>query len=164
MDDKMLKEISKELACNTFNEGEVYLYLVEKLGVKPKKRKKSLTPTNELFDYWLARYNEIYGVPYQVSNFAKEKAHVRQLSVRYGNDVDIVKAIMDVAIRLYDSRWKSANFIRPTLGALVSWLAAQAEPFARANVQNDPEIVITTDDGIDIFDVYDKAWGIDNNG
>jgi DNA-binding transcriptional regulator GbsR (MarR family) len=128
--------------------------------VKPKK-KKAASPTNELFDYWLHQYHEAYGSPYQVSNFAREKSHIRTLATRYSGDVELVKAIMDVVIRLYPSRWKSAQFTRPTIGALVSWLAAQAEPLAKANIEGDPEIVITNEEGIDVFDVYDKAWGFD---
>jgi DNA-binding transcriptional regulator GbsR (MarR family) len=130
---------------------------------KPKRQQKAASPTNELFNYWLAKYNEAYGSPYPVSNFGKEKKHVRELATRYNNNIELVKAIMDVVIRLYPSRWKSPQFTRPTLGALHSWIAAQAEPLAKANIEvdTDPEIVITNEDGVDVFAVYDKAWGFD---
>lgn len=127
----------------------------------PKKTSRT-SPTNELFDYWLKAYNDAYGDPYQVANFGKEKGHIRTLANRYGGDVSLVKAIIDVVLRLYPSRWKTAQYVRPTLGALVSWLAAQAEPLAKANldVKADPEIVITDLDGEDVFAVYDAKWGL----
>jgi hypothetical protein len=132
------------------------------LLVQKKKTVKS-SPTNELFDYWLIQYQEAYGVAYQVTNFGKEKGHIRTLSSRYGADVELVKAIIDVVIRLYPTKWKTAQFMRPTLGALVSWLAAQAEPMARANMEAsaDVDVTITDEDGLDVFAAYDKAWGLE---
>jgi hypothetical protein len=130
--------------------------------LKPKKKQTKVSPTNELFDYWLQKYHDAYGAPYQVTNFGKEKGHVRTLASRYGADVEMIKAIMDVVIRLYPTKWKTAQFARPTLGALVSWLAAQAEPMARANLEaaNDADVVITSEDGEDVFAAYDKHWNI----
>jgi hypothetical protein len=132
------------------------------LLVEKKKATKS-SPTNELFDYWLLQYQEAYGVAYQVTNFGKEKGHIRTLTSRYGADVTLVKEIMDVVIRLYPTKWKTAQFQRPTLGALVSWLATQAEPMARANLSaaQDQDVVITSEDGEDVFAAYDKHWGIE---
>jgi DNA-binding Lrp family transcriptional regulator len=151
---------------------EGYSYVVTAITVKrgtmptttaPTKKTKAPSPTNEIFDYWLRQYHEAYGEAYQVSNFGKEKGHVRTLATRYGGDVDLVKAIIDVVIRLYPTKWKSAQFMRPTLGALVSWLALQAEPLAKANLQAaaDADVVITSDDGLAVFDAYDKKWGLD---
>jgi hypothetical protein len=131
------------------------------LLVQKKKTVKS-SPTNELFDYWLIQYNEAYGTAYPVTNFGKEKGHIRTLSSRYGADVTLVKAIMDVVIRLYPTKWKTTQFQRPTLGALVSWLSVQAEPMARANLEaeNDADVVITSEDGEDVFAAYDKLFNI----
>lgn len=146
-----------------------YSYVVTTFSVNdidvltsPKKVTKS-SPTNEVFDYWLKQYHEAYGTSYQVANFGKEKGHARTLAQRYGGDVNTVKAIIDVVLRLYPTKWKTTQFQRPTLGALVSWLAAQAEPMARANIEAeaDQDIVITSEDGSDVFSAYDKAWGLE---
>lgn len=133
------------------------------LEPKKKKTKAKTNPTNELFDYWLQQYHDSYDTSYPVTNFGKEKGHIRTLSLRYGGDVNLVKAIIDVVIRLYPTRWKSTQFQRPTLGALVSWLAAQAEPLAKANLdaKDDQDVVITNEDGDDVFAAYDKKWGLD---
>jgi hypothetical protein len=132
------------------------------LPVQKKKTSKA-SPTNELFDYWLQKYHEAYDAPYQVTNFGKEKGHIRTLAQRYGADVTLVKSIMDVVLRLYPTKWKTAQFQRPTLGALVSWLSVQAEPMARANLEaaEDQDVVITSEDGEDVFAAYDKHWGIE---
>jgi hypothetical protein len=157
----------------TIRTAEGYTYEVTAIKVKrsdspllesPKKTStKKVNITNVLFDYWLQAYKEAYGDPYQVSNFAKEKSHVRQLANRYDGDARIVMEIMNVVIRLYPTRWKTAQYLRPTLGALVSWLAAQAEPMAKANleVQGEADVQITVLDDEDVFAKYDKAWGIE---
>jgi hypothetical protein len=153
----------------SFTTADGHMYEVTALKVTrssllaPSQKTSKVNPTNEVFDYWLTTYRESYGDPYMTSNYGKEKAHVRTLVTRYKGDVNLIKAIIDVVIRLYPTRWKTAQYLRPTLGALVSWLAAQAEPMAKANliVQDEHEIEITDEDGEDPFAKYDKAWGLE---
>lgn len=130
-----------------------------------KPKEKPLSSTNELFDYWREGYFKQYGTEYRIGSFAREKGQIRTLIKKYGEDVSLLKEIVNVVFRLYETKWRSQQFQRPTIGALLSWLAAQAEPFARANIiaEQDKTIQITDmdsdDDGLDIFDKYDKHWG-----
>lgn len=111
--------------------------------------------------YWLEAYERQFGSQYGVSNWAKEMGHVKALLKRYSWPV--LSGIMDVVLRLYVSRWATQRFTRPTLGALVSWLAAQAEPLALANIRARAaitEVPDSPDDGDEsLLDKYvSRGW------
>ncbi|HDR8003399.1 hypothetical protein ACS2BX_25645 [Bacillus cereus group sp. BceL300] len=133
---------------------------------KPKKKQKvekPKLPTDEVFKYFCEKYQDQYGVEYKVTNFAREKGGINKLIRQYKEDVPLLKAIIDVVIRLYESKWRSGSFTRPTIGAMVSWLAREAEPIAQANMEAEAtaHIVITSeDDGEDLFSEHDKKWGL----
>ncbi len=90
--------------------------------VKPAKSGGTLA-------YWCAAYLSRYGIKYAAGNWAIEQRNAKLLDTRHG---DRIRPIIDVVMRLYETRWYSQRYPRPTLGAMVSWMAAQADGFVPA--------------------------------
>lgn len=128
---------------------------------KPKKEKK-VSNTDIIFNYFLESYENRYGEKYRVSNFAREKGQVRNLIRKYNGDIELLKAIIDVVMRLFDTKWKSQKFNRPTIGAVLSWIAAQAEPMAKANMEESAEFedveITAVDDEALLEEYVKKGW------
>lgn len=122
---------------------------------------KKDTPFMEVWNYWLAKYQETYGVSYKSQNYSRDRGQMKRLLQRYGEDVERLKAIFDVIFRLYDSRWKTNKFLRPTIGQALSWLAVQAEAFITPveAVDDGPSRDEETHDDEDIFSMLNKKWG-----
>jgi len=74
--------------------------------------------------YFAKRYEERYEVPYTV-NWQREASMVKnKLLGAYSPDQ--LRAIIDVVMGEYDTRWGSRNYPRPTIGQLCTWLANKA--------------------------------------
>lgn len=128
---------------------------------KGASKEKRISPVEELFKYWLEAYELRYGTPYRVTNYAKEKGNIRTLLVRYEGKVDTLKACVDVVMRLYDAKWKRGNFIRPTVGAFLAWLAREAEPYVLAENREEDTPLTTQDDiGTDLSR-FDSKFGLE---
>lgn len=78
---------------------------------------------SDVIKRWSERYKAKYGVSYNYGKFPVAKASAKKFARRFGNDS---LAIIDVVFDNYDSVWRSANYARPTFGALVTWLGEQA--------------------------------------
>lgn len=105
-------------------------FIITQLGeaaseLKPKAANR-LVP-KDVIAYWCKKYEEHYYTPYYVSNWGLATAQAKMLLAVY-SDED-VKGVIDVVMRLYESKWASPNYPRPTLGQLSSWLAQQALPY-----------------------------------
>lgn len=178
--DKFLKQNTEELSemglLEIEKSGRRYKYTIAPLDAANVKvttesvsraikvsKAKEMSPTHTIFNYFTDKYFERYGVSYKVGNHARERSQIKSLCVKYDNDVEMLKSIIDVVMRLFDAKWKQTNFPRPTIGQLVSWLARQAEPFATANLEADSQIEITVEgslDDMDVLDVFDAKWGV----
>lgn len=113
-----------------------------------------LATARGVITYWCLQYEERYGCKY-TPNWAIETSYAKKLLRAYSPDR--LQEIIDVVMRLYDTKWKSQQFLRPSLGQLSSWLAQQVEPFATANVVQ-PQQELVNLDGADIIDKFDQCW------
>jgi hypothetical protein len=115
---------------------------------------------SEVMACWRTSYLTAYGTEYTPSNWARETTQLKTLMRRY--DEVTLQAIIEVVFRLYAQRWQSKQFPRPTIGALVSWLAVQAEPFAAANLASLASLAGATEianvGGDSIAEMFDKGW------
>jgi hypothetical protein len=111
----------------------------------------------QLIGYWSDRYEETYDTKYVVS-WKKDAPLMKRLLINYGDEM--LRAIIDVVMRMYDKKWKSAAYTRPTIGQLSSWIAQQAEPFAKANLQaTQPMQVATEQSSEDLLQALEeKGW------
>jgi hypothetical protein len=133
---------------------------------KPVKRERSVRKPKDkhaqphmiVWKHWLTSYHRQFDRTFVSGNYGREVGQIKLLLEKYGGDVDRVKAIIDTVCRLYNAKWATPQFTRPTIGQLVSWLAAQAEPFVQA--AETAEVTIETEDGADLFGVHDGRFGL----
>lgn len=157
---KRLVQAAREFDSN------VYHLIDLKVLPGPATSKKEViqrraTATEEVWRYWFDKYQERYGVKYKPSNWGKDKGCMKRLVERYEGNVEFLKQIIDVVMRMYDQRWKTKQFLRPTIGQLSSWLATQAEPFALKSAEPEPDPKIEVlDDGADLMELIDRKWGV----
>jgi len=83
--------------------------------------KKKYTP-KELITIFVNKYREVYGVNFNPS-WGRDMSLMKKLQLRY-EDEQIVE-IIEIAVEDYDDKWKSVKFQRPTIGAIVSFIADQ---------------------------------------
>jgi DNA-binding transcriptional ArsR family regulator len=95
-------------------------------------------PQVPLLAYWCNGYEQRYGTKYRPSNWARDQRSLKLLDAKYG---DRLRPIMDVILRLYETRWYSQSYPRPTLGSMVSWLAAQADGYVTLPDVTQPVVV-----------------------
>ncbi len=81
----------------------------------------------KVIDYWCSTYENHYEEPCRVGNWGMTMGQAKRL-LSY-TDIQIERTI-DVVIALYERKWASAKFPRPTFGALASFLFEQAMPYA----------------------------------
>jgi hypothetical protein len=119
---------------------------------------EEFTTAKDVIVYWCKCYEETYKAPYKPA-WGKDSTQVKQkLMGTYSSQQ--IKNIIEVVFRLYEKRWKSNKYLRPTLGALTSWLHEQAFSLVQENEKEaTPEPVITTEDGVDLLDEWEsKGW------
>ena len=93
------------------------------ITTKQEPINKKYTP-KELITIFVNKYREQYGVNFNPS-WGRDMSLMKKLQQRY-SDEEIVE-IIEIAIEDYDSKWKSVKFQRPTIGAIVSFIAEQAQ-------------------------------------
>lgn len=89
-----------------------------------------------LLAHWRDAYYQQFGAHYLSPSIPRDMRNLKILIGRYDNDPLLIEMI-HVVMRHYTRRWASGGFVRPTITALVSFLAEQAEPMARANLDFD---------------------------
>lgn len=90
--------------------------------IKQESLNKKYTP-KELITKFVNKYREQYGVNFNPS-WGRDMSLMKKLQARYEDEV--IVEIIDIAIEDYDSKWKSAKFQRPTIGAIVSFIGQEA--------------------------------------
>ncbi|MFT4413171.1 helix-turn-helix domain-containing protein [Fredinandcohnia humi] len=78
----------------------------------------------EVLTYFCKKYRETYSVNY-TANWGRESAQIKnKLMENYS--ASQIKQIIDMIFENYDTRWKTKDFPRPTVGQLVTWLPNKA--------------------------------------
>ena len=78
----------------------------------------------DVIDYFCKKYQETYGANCFI-NWGRDASLVkRRLLSQYTPEQ--IQSIIDVIFLEYDKRWKSQRYQRPTIGALVTWMANEA--------------------------------------
>lgn len=127
-------------------------------SAEQKQKTKTPTPTAVVFAYWCDAYKTRYQTDYRVSNFGRENGQIKRLIAKYDNDATRVKALIDVVMRLYDTKWKTGGYTRPTIGSFTSWIAPQAEAYVLAA---DTPVQTPADDGTFDLAAYNGEFGLD---
>lgn len=92
--------------------------------------------SKDVANYFADKYRAVYGVPYTI-NFGRDLALIKTKILGKYTDVDIKKAI-DTAVENYADEWANANYLRPTIPMLATWLINDALAFsAKANQDKD---------------------------
>lgn len=83
-----------------------------------------LKTASAVMQYFYEKYREVFGAFPSVNWMRHGKLVKDKLMPIYTPEQ--LKKIIDMSCEQYEKRWASPNFPRPTIGAIVSWLAAQA--------------------------------------
>ncbi|MDT0150057.1 helix-turn-helix domain-containing protein [Priestia aryabhattai] len=83
---------------------------------------KELKP-KDLLNIFSEKYREVYNVNYN-PNWGKDISQFKKLKDAY--DDETIKQIIEIAVTEYDDKWKSAKFQRPTVGAIITFIANEA--------------------------------------
>ena len=75
-------------------------------------------------NYFADKYKEVYGSPTQLTTEGTLSLIKNKILNNY-SDVDIKRAI-DIAIENYENQWANANYLRPTIPMLATWLINDA--------------------------------------
>ncbi|WP_214796542.1 MULTISPECIES: helix-turn-helix domain-containing protein [unclassified Exiguobacterium] len=90
---------------------------------KPEAPVKKKFTAKNVVALFTDKYRDHYGANYNPS-WGRDMSLAKKLLDRY--EPETVEEIIDIAITEYDERWKSVKFPRPTIGAVVSFIAEQA--------------------------------------
>lgn len=74
----------------------------------------------EAIEYFMTKYEEVYGIPY-VPNYAYESKAVKTNLTTKVKRVQLIKMI-DIAVTQYETRWAKPAYPVPTLRQLCGWL------------------------------------------
>jgi hypothetical protein len=93
-------------------------------GLGPDLAEFPMNNSRDVCKYFAAKYQDKYGVPYMI-NWSRDGGMVKnKLWGIYTPEQ--LRAIIDVSIEEYFTRWYSKNYPSPTIGQLCSWLANKA--------------------------------------
>lgn len=123
-------------------------------GVTEEPVEREFKNARDIINYWCHIYEEQYGRPYTVNNWAMAQAQVKKL-MRY-QDAEI-KATLLAIVSLYDRTWAKPNYPRPTLGAVCSWLYQQAQPYAVVTTDS-PDVEVEPDHENLLEEMEAKGW------
>lgn len=90
----------------------------------------------DVADYFAEKYNAVYGVPYTI-NFGRDLKLIKDKILGTYTSVEIQQAI-DIAVEHYGDEWANANYLRPTIPMLATWLINEALTYkSRADKDKD---------------------------
>ncbi|PFW43810.1 helix-turn-helix domain-containing protein [Priestia megaterium] len=115
---KQVQHEVTETGQGTSKSGDVTTTNKQKL-LNNIKQAKELSP-KDMLNLFSSKYREVYGVNYN-PNWGRDVGQFKKLKDAY--DDETIKQIIDIAITEYDDRWKSVKFQRPTVGAIVTFIA-----------------------------------------
>lgn len=121
-------------------------------GITGEVKERKFKKAKDIIDLWCELYLEEYGVRYTVSNWAMAQKQVKKL-LAYSDEE--IEGGVTAVVRLYPTKWISAAYPRPTLGALSSWLFQQALPYADTSVKED---AVDIDSENLLSDLESKGW------
>jgi DNA-binding Lrp family transcriptional regulator len=98
---------------------------IEKIEEKPAKAadKEGLTP-GKIINHFFDTFTEVYQVRPSMNYAAATKMIKNSWIGKYTDDQ--ILRMVEISVKEYDKRWKSAKFPRPTLPAIISWIGVQA--------------------------------------
>lgn len=82
------------------------------------------TNSKDVANYFADKYKEVYGSAYTI-NYGRDLSLIKNKILNNYSDVDIKRAI-DIAIENYENQWANANYLRPTIPMLATWLINDA--------------------------------------
>jgi hypothetical protein len=107
----------------------------------------------EVVNYWCDLYEQHYGQPYIINNWAIAANQLNKLLIYSDEEV---KGTLEAIISLYDTTRANPKYPRPTLGQVVSWLFVQAQPYA---VKGQTEAPGSAEDNTNLLgDLEAKGW------
>lgn len=83
--------------------------------------------SKDILHYFAFKYRETYGVDYSINYRIEGNMVKKKLLAAFESDKLI--RIIDTTMALYESKWASDKYPRPTIGALASWLANKVAAF-----------------------------------
>lgn len=103
-------------------------------GVKLEPANRRYKSVRDLINFWCITYENYYHQPYTIANWAVAANQVKKLLVYKDEEIE---GAIEAVIAMYDKKWASARYPRPTLGSLGNFLFTQALPYAdTASKQN----------------------------
>lgn len=118
----------KTLPCKKNQENYIQ---INNITVEDKTLPVELKTVKDVLRYFNRKYYAVFGA-FPSIDWARHGKLVKDKLMPIYTPGQL-KQIVDVACEQYQKRWASPNFPRPTIGALVSWLAAQALAVAEEN-------------------------------
>ena len=85
----------------------------------------------DVITYFCTKYLEQYEISYSV-NWGRDASLVKNKLMKHFMP-DEIKSIIDTVFAEYDRRWKTQKYLRPTIGALTTWMAREAYAIYRQN-------------------------------
>lgn len=82
---------------------------------------KAMVSKKEILTHFCTRYKEHYGVDYKVS-FARDYKLIGNILEEHDVSLEDCCSIIDLAFRVYDTKWKNTNYPTLTIGALSSFI------------------------------------------
>lgn len=127
---KDVKDESQDLVSTTHKKQDV-----SKVTKQESVKNKRMT-AKDLLTLFMEKYRQTYNVNYNPS-WGRDVGLMKKLSNSY-TDEQIVK-IFDITFAEYGSKWKSAKFPRPTIGAITSFIAQQALAIIEEHEEQDKQ-------------------------
>jgi len=131
--------------------GVYYEYYFPETELQKEKRYTA----KDVLVYFSKKYEEKYGVPYNIS-WARETSMVKKkLLTTY--DVDLIFKVIETVFEQYDVRWSNKKYQRPTVGALCTWLFNEALTVVQEKEKKEQEVQEALNkDYSELDDLFDK--------
>lgn len=117
-----------------------------------------LKTASDVLKYFYEKYREVFGAFPSINWVRHGKLVKDKLLPIYTPEQ--MKKIVNVSCEQYEERWASPNFPRPTIGAIVSWLASQALAVAETSEKEQARLTEAMNapkhGGRDIDDILSK--------
>jgi hypothetical protein len=120
-------------------------------GKTGQAQERKFKKAKDVLDLWCKLYSDQYNESYRISNYGMA---LKQLKALLQHPDTSIEGGIVAAITLYDSKWKTAQFPRPTIGQMASWLFQQALPYADVAPKAD---VVAINENL-LNDLEAKGW------